>query len=225
MYHYDPTLFDAIVLPDGANKETLVGVIMDYAGDNECRYIDPKKLKTMTELFFKMYQYKYERLWLSTMQEYEMIENYDRKEEIAEHIDDSTTRTEKEIKTGNSNTDTNVDTSSNSTKTGQGTNVGLVSAFNETDFSNKDKQTSDTTDTVQDSSNVTSGTTGTSNDTTDKNGNDIGKRDRTLSSRVHGNIGVTTSQQMLQSERELANFSWYYQVAMDYEDAITIPVY
>ena len=71
-----------------------------------------------------------------------------------------------------------------------------------------------------DTNNMRSNASGTSEDKENEN------RNRTVSTRAHGNIGVTTSQQMIRSEREdVANFSWYYTVAMDFEDAITIPVY
>lgn len=43
--------------------------------------------------------------------------------------------------------------------------------------------------------------------------------------RAHGNIGVTTSQQMLESEREVAKFDIYEYISDKFEDAFTITVY
>ena len=214
MLDYYGNTFDNIVIPDGADKETLVDTIQDYCGENECRYYDPIKLKKMVEVFFKMYQYKYERLWLSTQQEYEMIENYDRKEETTENIKGDTTRSNK------GSAETTTDTTSITDRSKNSSNISSVSAYNTQDFSNKDKAVLESSENDTDTNNMRSNASGTSEDKENEN------RNRTVSTRAHGNIGVTTSQQMIRSEREdVANFSWYYTVAMDFEDAITISVY
>jgi hypothetical protein len=214
MLDYYGNTFDNIVIPDGADKEVLIDTIRDYCGDNECRYYEPVKLKKMVEVFFKMYQYKYERLWLSTQQEYEMIENYDRKEETTENIKGDTTRSNK------GSAETTTDTTSIADRTKNSSNINSVSAYNAQDFSNKDKAVLESSESDTDTNNMRSNASGTSEDKENEN------RNRTVSTRAHGNIGVTTSQQMIRSEREdVANFSWYYTVAMDFEDAITISVY
>lgn len=214
MLDYYGNTFDNIVIPDGADKEVLIDTIRDYCGDNECRCYDPIKLKKMVEVFFKMYQYKYERLWLSTQQEYEMIENYDRKEETTENIKGDTTRSNK------GSAETTTDTTSITDRSKNSSNINSVSAYNAQDFSNKDKAVLESSESDTDTNNMRSNASGTSEDKENEN------RNRTVSTRAHGNIGVTTSQQMIRSEREdVANFSWYYTVAMDFEDAITISVY
>ena len=214
MLDYYGNTFDNIVIPDGADEEVLIDTIRDYCGDNECRYYEPVKLKKMVEVFFKMYQYKYERLWLSTQQEYEMIENYDRKEETTENIKGDTTRSNK------GSAETTTDTTSIADRTKNSSNINSVSAYNAQDFSNKDKAVLESSESDTDTNNMRSNASGTSEDKENEN------RNRTVSTRAHGNIGVTTSQQMIRSEREdVANFSWYYTVAMDFEDAITISVY
>lgn len=214
MLDYYGNTFDNIVIPDGADKKVLNDTIRDYCGDNECRYYDPIKLKKMVEVFFKMYQYKYERLWLSTQQEYEMIENYDRKEETTENIKGDTTRSNK------GSAETTTDTTSITDRSKNSSNINSVSAYNAQDFSNKDKAVLESSENDTDTNHMRSNASGTSEDKENEN------RNRTVSTRAHGNIGVTTSQQMIRSEREdVANFSWYYTVAMDFEDAITISVY
>ena len=214
MLDYYGNTFDNIVIPDGADKEVLIDTIRDYCGDNECRYYEPVKLKKMVEVFFKMYQYKYERLWLSTQQEYEMIENYDRKEETTENIKGDTTRSNK------GSAETTTDTTSITDRSKNSSNINSVSAYNAQDFSNKDKAVLESSESDTDTNNMRSNASGTSEGKENEN------RNRTVSTRAHGNIGVTTSQQMIRSEREdVANFSWYYTVAMDFEYAITISVY
>lgn len=249
MYVYEPRLFESIVIPSGTDKDTLISTILDYCGENESRYNNPKKLKTMIETFFRMYKYKYERLWLSTQQEYEMLENYDRKESSIEKYTGVSGRTSTENNAGTNETETEVSTSSDSTrevsekvsqssdKNSNEETTNKVSAYNTPSFSNKDQSTtnkdengnvqSDTTSSekVHDSSSVLNTTRGSS--TGKKNARDDETRDSTkgFEMRAHGNIGVTSSQDMLRQERDIADFSWYYTVAMDFEDCITIPVY
>ena len=64
------------------------------------------------------------------------------------------------------------------------------------------------------------------NDTTN-NGSGTNKRDakHTMSGRAHGNIGVTTSQQMIQSEREVAIFNIYDIIAESFVENFCLMVY
>lgn len=64
------------------------------------------------------------------------------------------------------------------------------------------------------------------NDTTN-NGSGTNKRDakHSRSGRAHGNIGVTTSQQMIQSEREVAMFNIYDIIAESFVENFCLMVY
>ena len=48
---------------------------------------------------------------------------------------------------------------------------------------------------------------------------------RRLSSRIHGNIGVTTSQQMIMSEREVAEFCMVDYIVNDFISRFCVMVY
>lgn len=64
------------------------------------------------------------------------------------------------------------------------------------------------------------------NDTTN-NGSGTNKRDakHSRSGRAHGNIGVTTSQQMIQSEREVAIFNIYDIIAESFVENFCLMIY
>lgn len=47
----------------------------------------------------------------------------------------------------------------------------------------------------------------------------------THTGRLHGNIGVTTSQQMLQSEIDLRKYNWYNEVAKEFTHTFTLGVW
>lgn len=100
---------------------------------------------------------------------------------------------------------TSDSTSGSSTGTGNGTDVSQVSPFNTGDFANDSKSTNSTSSSATNSE--------------ESSGSDV------YTSRVHGNIGVTTSQQMIQSEIDLAMYDIYRRIAADFSRTFFIQVY
>ena len=155
------------------------------------------------ELFIN--KYRYDKLYNTTVFEYSPIENYDRTE---------STTTEK------TNTMTHGDQSETvNTTTGEqiNTTVGQnkVSPFDTPNLVNTDG--SDITDTE-----------GARNDSSTLSRNSYNDTDNgveTITSHIHGNIGVTTTQQMLMSERDVANFSLIKIIAYDVADSISYNLY
>lgn len=123
-----------------------------------------------------------------------------------------------------------VDTTTSGTESSNGSTENTVSAFDSNSYQPSDKSDTDlstTTSTDSDSSTTTAQTTTDnytdnfthqgSDDTTFTHtgtNNDVGTRDDTTvhTGRVHGNVGVTTSQQMLQSELDIARFNIVQQI-------------
>lgn len=63
------------------------------------------------------------------------------------------------------------------------------------------------------------GSDSTTETTTYSNGNN------THTGRLHGNIGVTTSQQMLQSEIDMRKYNWYNEVGKEFAKTFTLGVW
>lgn len=198
IYSYDSTIFEQITLPKNVDHSLLVSVILDYCGSNEVRYADPTLLHARIIDFFSMWKWKFEKLANTLDLEYNPIENYDRYED-SKH----STAHSGQDKTEN----TGEVTSSPNTVT-----EGDYYGFN-----------------LSEGSRPVDKTTVTGSDQTDTNSTSTmthgHQESLTVDSHIHGNIGVTTSQQMIQSEKELADFSIYYSIAMQFEDAITLPIY
>lgn len=100
-------------------------------------------------------------------------------------------------------TDTSSNASGTSSSTGQRSNK--VRAFDGGALVDKD-QSSDT------------GSTSTSS-------TGSGKEKYTRTGHMHGNIGVTTSQQMLMSEREVAEFSFYDKISAEFKARFCVMTY
>lgn len=105
---------------------------------------------------------------------------------------------------------TYTDTGSDSHKTEvNGTSENKVSAYDSTTYQPNEQNTSNSTGTGSNNYNNTQTETGT----------------RTHENHIHGNVGVTTNQQMIDSEREITNFDFYYEIASRFEDRFCVQIY
>lgn len=120
-----------------------------------------------------------------------------------ENYDRNEESTEENSRTGTGATSTT--TNDHST----GTNDSYSTGFNSGSLVQTGENVADTSTTA----------TGESNSTSSENGA------ITRTSRIHGNIGVTTSQQMLESEREVAQFDIYEFMADDFCNEFCIQLY
>lgn len=205
MYQYDSTIFDGMTLPDELDAEHMKTTILDYCGNNEVRYPDPAILKTMIENFFYVNAYMMKTLVGTIIQEYSPIENYDRYEDTSRNINGvGTTNTTAEDFPGMVTTTTPGEITEEK-----------VSAFDSDSYQPSRKTEKSGTNKVE-----TSGTNKTTNAAISGN-----QTEDTYTAHMHGNIGVTTNQQMLEAERQIAMFSVYKTIALQFENEITIPVY
>ena len=221
-YQYDKTLFDDIVLPDGIDKDDLIADIMRNSGDLYPYHQVPEYLKRNINFWFARRLFDFERMYEALRVEYSPIENYDRIEDIKREYKDSGTDTET-LTLGSSTTSKNTGTDTNTMQGGGSTEKG-VSAYNEDGYTNreKDTETQNSTNTNQYDSTVTNTKSGS--DTTKT---DYGKqRTETENTRIHGNIGVTTSQQMIESEMTLrAKYDIYKIISREFEREFLVQIY
>ena len=160
---------------------------------------------TIAKAIFAIYNKKWEKLYNTLSLEYNPINNYDMREaETTEDKHNGTyTHDGNEIAVNSGNTVISD------------TNTNQLWGYNSQDAVNSDKQIVDSTQDV--SSNVN--TTIKNNDTDTKTIN--GTRTLTRS----GNIGVTTSQQMIESERELWMWNFFDIVFADLDNILVLKVY
>lgn len=157
----------------------------------------------LISILFDNNAYKYNKLFKTLSLEYNPIENYNR-DEIITTTYGGTTRTENYGLSKTSNVYGDAVTE----------NENLKSAFNEIDYS-------------KDSKSVITDKSKTDTTTIDAKTDIVSESAHTdsIHNTTKGNIGVTTSQQMIQSERELANFVLYDMIFNDIIDTITTGVW
>lgn len=180
----DMSIFDFLEFPEKIDKVTVENSVLMELGEYEPLWGDPLFFRNMVGIWSKKWQRTFDR-WSNALSiDYNPLENYDRMEEWTD--EEKETSLLKGTTTGNTTT---VD---------HETNRNDVSAFNDVDFQPNERNTIESN--VQDNSTSTS----------DSNTDTTRKNNRT--GRAHGNIGVTTSQQMLEAELDVAKFNIYEQI-------------
>lgn len=206
MYNYDSTIFDSLTLPEGLNKNTAIEEIVMECAELECLYPSVPFLKRAVGIWSATMQSSFSRVWSAMNLEYNPIENYDRQEQ------ETTTGTRQhsgqDVTTG-SNSDTRTVSDSGSVQ-------NKIAGFDASALVDHDSGTS--------SRSGTDSTTGT--DRTELTHGEKIADAGTRTSRIHGNIGVTTSQQMLESELDLVpRLNFYRYLAEEFKRRFCILVY
>ena len=212
IYEYDSSIFTDIYSAGFSKDELIEHFLLTY-GDLTPVYQSPAYLRRHVTSVAKSLKWSIDRLWELTQQKYNALENYDRMEEWTDDgngtFQKGTVSTSGTYQKGRIST-TDIENS--------GT-THSVAAFNSSsaELANKDDATRNASGTTTYGEDSSSGTEShdidTSNSTT------------THSGRIHGNIGVMTSQQMFQQELEVIKTNFLDAVCTMYADRILIGVW
>lgn len=176
----DPTILDGMTIPNGLNLDTLKNNIILECAELEVLYSAPSFFRWAVDAWSLKESPTWEKMYKALQIEYNPLENYDRSESWSE------SGTHGNNKTVNNSTETSGSATTN------GDAKHYVTGYN----SNSEVLQSHDVTTGSDSN--TSSATGTGTEA------ETGNHSDTRTGRVHGNIGVTTSQQMLKAEFDLA---------------------
>ena len=217
LYQREPTLFDELELPGSMNKDVLIDNILYEASPLEAYYPDPNFMKFMIGRWSFMNQSVWQKLYDTTVLEYNPIFNYDRTEEWSENEQmlDKRTLTGTEMETSTDNSSGEIRSS------GTVKSELNVSGYNESSYVPRE-QTIETPDTL--TSNTSETDRIVSIDKNDTENMDR-KRDNIRTGRAFGNIGVTTTQQMIQQERETVLFNMYKVITDSFIERFCLMIY
>lgn len=218
LLNWDPDLFSLMSWPDAftgdtpaLSKDAFLQELLAQTAELEVLYTSPNFMKQMIGIWSKTRVDIWNHLYDTTTYEYNPIENYDRTE-TGQDVDTNSGSDSHTNTLTRSGTDTTTDTphmehfiaAYNSAAAGD--NDGLVK-------SNRD-----------DGENVSALAYGSSE--TDSGSVTHGHKiiqDHAL--HVHGNIGVTSSQDMIRQEREIAEFNIYDRMINDFRMRFCVLVY
>lgn len=204
LYNYDNTLFDGFNVPEGLVKQIAIDAILMRTRELEILYPDFTYMKNRITIWSNKYQINWKKLYDTTVLEYNPIENYDRMEDWTD-TDDETTSSARD-NTVKSTSTNEIMNSVNITDQNTAFNAGLADHA---------KQITDGDTTEK----------GSITNTEKENVNDGRTEKHTRTGRAHGNIGITTSQQMIQSERDLVVFNLYDVIAESFIENFCLMVY
>lgn len=206
LYSYNPDLFDGFTPPvyDGAqvfDKQDFIDNLLLETESLEVLYSDPKFMQMAIEVWCRKQLGVWEELAATMHYDYDPIENYYRRE----HWTDDFTHGHKR--------DTDLTHGHKVTMDVKDTTTNSVTGYNGTAFADRDKSVFENKDTETHSG---KDTTNETNSGTDKDLRDGYAR---------GNIGVTTTQQMIEAQRDVVKFNLMDYIIDDFKTRFTLLVY
>ena len=221
MYNWDNTLFANLSTPTGIDNSLLIDTILLNGGEFEVLYSDFDFMKDAIGRWSSKWQRTMER-WIAVLEkEYNPIENYDR---IEDWTDANSKKTNNDAihSEGITRKETAI-ASDASVSSGEGDTENKVSAYDVSTYSAHDKS-----DTSSKGTNNSLGTTDAAGET-NTNSIDSMKSDDISngihSGRIHGNIGVKTTQSMILEEIDVSRFNIYDEIANLFLQELTIYTY
>lgn len=203
IYDYDPTLFDALTLPEGYDKQIFIDSLLLEHGEKCVLYSNPEFMKFSIGAWGRKWALELERIYKALSAEYDPIFNYDRYEE---YTDNEGRRYKSEVEAGHNATDSpdfNV------------TTENTISADNSGSYQPQDKSESDT-----------KGKTQNLEENSNSKTNDEEERELKHKAHLYGNIGVTTSVQMWTEEaRARMQYNLYDAAARLFANELLIGIY
>ena len=197
LWTYSDTIFDNLNVPTGMDKNTLITQILTDCSDFALIYPNFEFMKMLIGVWSTKEQKIWENLYKSENIEYNPIENYDRNESITRIVNSSAEGTSK----GNA-----VNTSGDKGETTTG-------------------QTAYDSDTFKDTNRVKANSNSNSQSVNSETVENTSRGSETVINHTHGNIGVTTAQQMIEGFREVSKYCTYDYIVQSFKDRFCMQVY
>ena len=213
LYNLDQTIFDGLQLPSSADlseaiphvenpfepdKDTLISYICMNLAELSLVYASPDTMKQMIKTWSDVHQVDWAGLYETLVYKYNPIWN---KDGVRSH----TVKGKLHVMTGGNTT--GVDTDQTNTSTYE------VTGYDSNAYSPANKET------------TTAKGDAASNKTKLTYNNQTDSADYTETETESGNIGVTTSQQMLQQELDIAQWNIYEHITDLFLNEFVIPIY
>lgn len=229
LYEFNEQVFDNLELPEGMDRDILIPQILADCSDFALIYPNYDLMKMMIGVWSKNESHIWKRLYESEQIEFNPIENYDRHESLTRAVTSNSKGTSK----GNTSTvqnDSTEEQSENNNVTNTNSNgeqINSQTAYDSDTFKDTSKARSNSAvnsanvSSERGNSNATSAGTTDRNDSTENEsaGNEV------VTSRIHGNIGVTQAADMLERYREVIPFCTYDYIVRSFKNRFCVQVY
>ena len=225
LYNYQPAIFDSLTIPTSVDRETLIDNIIMEAAELELLCPNADILGRLIGNWSKTRLAAWNRMIGALDAEYNPIENSDRYED---HLEDYT-RDLKESDNYTRDLKENDNYTRNLTDSGNNSSSGSTEN-SRTGYNSGDLQVTDSSSS-EDHSNDTRSYTGSDDRNKGYTGGDdrnkgyTGGDTRHTVIHTHGNIGVTTNQDMVEAELKLRQYDIYKLITNEFIDTFCIGVY
>ena len=213
LYQADPTLFDNLELPEGLEADTLRDNMISELAELEVIYPDPVFMKSAIGFWSKKQLHVWTELYETLLYDYNPIWNKDGTKTETRNL-----AATEDVTDGNSHSH-DITSTRNLAHTDDSTTTESVFGFNSSTAADANKtvldlDTSDT-GTVRDA--------GSSSDTRtiDRDTTDTG----TVTIKEQGNIGVTSTQELIERQRNVVQFNVYDYIIADFRKRFCLMVY
>lgn len=213
LIYYDDTIMDNFSVPDGIDRQLALDTIYQRCGLTPLYHPDPAWLKFYVGRWCSKNAKTWDELYKTTIQDYNPIYNYDRTEETT----DTRSGTRKLSEDTSSNTKQNGDTSV--TDTSSDSSEHTISADNSDNYEPGYKDASSRQDTQESESSNRVDVTG------DRAVDETTGETYSHKLRAYGNIGVTTTQEMLEAQRKVVRYNIYNEIADSFKDEFCLYIY
>ena len=207
LYNNDDSIFDLMSFPEGFtddDKQLVQDSILVECAELEILYPAPAVMKTCIGIWSRKELPYWQRVYDASKLEYNPIENYNRTELEMISDDRTDTHSGSDISTlsgSDSNQSSYADTENN---TGTDTQTNKISAYDSNTLVNHDQNDLTHGHSISQFGSGSNSTTYGKTDTFTHGETIVHDGDISRTNKTTGNIGVTTSQQMLEQEVEIA---------------------
>lgn len=223
---WDATVLDGVVVPEGMDAELMKNTLYMRCGELTSHWSSPGTFKAATTHWFLTHQWNIQHLYNLLLAEYNPIHNYDRDETITIDVGENGGRGYNSEVTSTGETSGDSTRTPNLTNTDDTTVKRNVSAFDSAEYQPRDEDVTDATRTESGTDNIESHDETSNNTATDYQEQTVNNRNENHVNHMEGNIGITTTQQMMQEEIALMKgFNLYDTVASMFEDDMMVLVY
>lgn len=223
---WDATVLDGVVVPEGMDAELMRNTLYMRCGELTSHWSSPGTFKAATTNWFLTHQWNIQHLYNLLLAEYNPIHNYDRDETITIDVGENGGRGYNSEVTSTGNTSGASTRTPDLTSTDDTTVKRNVSAFDSSEYQPRDEDVTVSTRKESGTDNIESHDETSNNTATDYQEQTVNNRNENHVNHMEGNIGITTTQQMMNEEIALMkSFNLYDTVASMFEDDMMVLVY
>ena len=219
------SIFEELTLPDGIDKDTLIGAIFLRCQEFEVLYSNPEFMIQAVKVWGMKNYWTFDR-WVKLInKQYDPLYNKDYHEEVSDIHQGQFNKSGSGSNSGSSSESSDYTRTDNLANSSSSTDTHSEKAYNDSNFV-------DTTKDVNSSSGTNTGTQRNAGQTTESVSNqssnsESGSDNHTDTHTLHGygNIGVTAAQTLFMKETEVAAWNMYEHIADLFASEFCLMIY